>query len=58
MPNKFCKKPLYSELQTIYETTAADPHTFRITIKLKDMIDGMLFRRAVETIMLGDNYHP
>lgn len=47
---------LYSELRTIYETTAADPHTFRITIKLKDIIDGRLFRRAVEMTMLRYPY--
>ena len=47
---------LYSELRTIYETTAEDPHTFRITIKLKDIIDGELFRRAVEKTMLRYPY--
>lgn len=42
------KRKLYSELRTIYETTTADPHTFRITIKLKDLVDGEILRAAVE----------
>lgn len=45
------KRTLYSELRTLYETTAADPHTFRITIKLKDLIDGNVFRDAVDRTM-------
>ena len=40
------KKPLFSELRTIYETSAADPHTYRLTIKLKDMVDEMKMRYA------------
>ena len=50
------KRNLYSELRTIYETTAEDPHTFRVILKLKDMIDGILFRRAVERTMLRYPY--
>ena len=42
---------LFSELRTIYETTLLDPHTFRITIKMKDIIDGKLLREAVDTTM-------
>ena len=45
------KRRLFSELRTIYETTDADPHTFRITIKLKDLVDGELLRKAVEKTM-------
>ncbi len=45
------KRKLYSELRTIYETTAADPHTFRITIKLKDPVDGGILRSAVDKTM-------
>lgn len=45
------RRTLYSELRTLYETTAADPHTFRITIKLKDLIDGDVFRDAVDRTM-------
>lgn len=45
------KRELYSELRTLYETTAADPHTFRLTIKLKDLIDGDLLRAAVGRTM-------
>lgn len=45
------KQKLYSELRTIYETTAADPHTFRITIKLKDLVDGGILRAAVDKTM-------
>ena len=42
------KRQLYSELRTIYETAAFDPHTFRITVKLKDLIDGAVLRAAVD----------
>jgi len=42
------KQKLYSELRTIYETAEFDPHTFRITIKLKDLIDGGVLRAAVD----------
>ena len=45
------KRKLYSELRTIYETTAADPHTFRITIKMKDLVDGEVLRAAVDRTM-------
>ena len=45
------RRALYSELRTVYETTAADPHTFRQTFKLKDMIDGKLLRKAVNKTM-------
>ena len=45
------KRELYSELRTIYETTDADPHTFRITIKLKDIVDGTVLRNAVDLTM-------
>jgi len=42
------KQQLYSELRTIYETAKFDPHTFRITVKLKDLIDGDVLKNAVE----------
>ena len=42
---------LYSELRTIYETTPEDPHTFRTTIKMKDMVDGEVLRRSVDRTM-------
>ena len=45
------RRELYSELRTVYETTAADPHTIRLTFKLKDMIDGRLLREAVDKTM-------
>ena len=38
------KQQLYSELRTIYGTTEADPHTFRLTLKLKDLADGAVLR--------------
>ena len=40
------KRALYSEIRTIYETSEADPHTYRLTIKLKDLVDGAVLRRA------------
>ena len=45
------KRKLFSELRTAYETTASDPHTFRITIKLKDLVDGGILRAAVDKTM-------
>lgn len=45
------QRPLYSELRTLYETTASDPHTFRLTIRMKDLIDGGLLRQAVDKTM-------
>ena len=42
---------LYSELRTIYETTAADPHTFRLTIKMKDIVNGEILADAVNKTM-------
>ena len=33
------KYSLYAQLRTIYETTVDNPHTFRVTCKMKDMID-------------------
>ena len=45
------RRTLYSELRTLYETTAADPHTFRLTIKLKDLVDGEVLRGAVDSTM-------
>ncbi|MCR5795872.1 MAG: hypothetical protein K6G61_11070 [Solobacterium sp.] len=45
------KRQLYSELRTIYETTAADPHTYRLTIKMKDIVDGAVLEHAAETAM-------
>ena len=44
-------RPLYSELRTLYETTAEDPHTFRITVTLADDIDGERLRGAVARTM-------
>lgn len=41
------KHPLYSELRTVYETTLQNPHTFRVTIKMKDMVDGDILEYAV-----------
>ena len=45
------KRSLYSELRTIYETTAADPHTFRLAIRLADAVDGEKLRQAVDAAM-------
>ncbi len=49
--DRIMKRPLYSEVRTIYETTETEPHSFRVTIKLRDLIDGGLFRQAVEKTM-------
>ncbi len=45
------KQPLYAELRTVYETSSADPHTYRLAIGLRDPVDGEIFRRAVEKTM-------
>lgn len=44
-------RKLYSELRTIYETTATKPNTFRQTIKLGDLVDGVILRKAVDKTM-------
>lgn len=44
-------RKLYSELRTLYETTASKPNTFRQTIKLKDLVDGRILRQAVDKTM-------
>ena len=40
-------RQLYSEMRTVYETSVENPHTFRLTIKMKDMIDGDILEQAV-----------
>ena len=45
------RQKLFSELRTIYETTDEAPNTFRLSIKLKDMIDGDILRAAVKRTM-------
>ena len=45
------RHPLYSELRTVYETTLENPRTFRLTIKLKDMVDETVLRHAVSKTM-------
>ena len=42
---------LYSELRTVYEATAENPRTFRLTIKLKDMVDEDILAEAVRNTM-------
>ena len=43
--------PLYSELRTAYESTSENPRTFRVTIKLKDMVDEAVLYDAVQKTM-------
>ena len=43
--------PLYSELRTAYEATLENPRTFRITMKLKDMVDAAVLANAVRKTM-------
>ena len=43
--------PLYSELRTAYEATLENPRTFRITMKLKDMVDETVMANAVRKTM-------
>ena len=42
---------LYSELRTLYETTPENPHTFRLSLKMKDMIKEPILREAVDLTM-------
>ena len=44
-------RSLYSELRTLYETTEAEPNTFRQTIKLRDLVDGWILKEAVDKTM-------
>lgn len=43
------KHKLFSEMRTVYETTLDNPHTFRVTVKTKDMVDGKMLQHATET---------
>ena len=43
--------PLFTEKRTVYETTAQNPHTFRVTIKMKDMVDHEVLRHAASLTM-------
>lgn len=45
------KRKLYSELRTIYETDPSDPHTYRITIKMKDIVNAGILKKAADTAM-------
>ncbi len=45
------RRALYSELRTVYEATAENPRTFRVTIKLKDMVDANVLKSAVHKTM-------
>ena len=45
------KYSLYAQLRTIYETTVDNPHTFRVTCKMKDMIDQDILQKAVDLTM-------
>ena len=42
---------LHSELRSIYETTELYPHTLRVTMTMKDMIDGERLKDAVRLTM-------
>ena len=41
------KRELYTQMRTVYETTVLNPHTFRVTVKTKDMVDGPVLEEAV-----------
>ena len=45
------RRKLYSEMRTVYETTVQNPHTFRVTVKTKDMVDEPILKEAVEKTM-------
>lgn len=45
------KHKLYSELRTIYETTKKNPHTFRVTVKMQDIINRDVLRRSIDKTM-------
>lgn len=45
------RQELYSELRTIYETTDAYPHSLRVTMTMKDMVDGEKLKQAVRLTM-------
>ncbi len=45
------KYELFTEARTVYETTQKNPHTFRVTIKTKDMVDGQVLSQACTKTM-------
>ena len=49
--NTTMRRKLYSEMRTVYETTVQNPHTFRVTVKTKDMVDEPILKEAVEKTM-------
>ena len=44
------KYELLSELRTIYETSDEYPHTLRVTMTMKDIVDGDVLKQAVGLI--------
>ncbi len=45
------KYKLFTEKRTVYETTLDNPHTFRVTIKMKDMVDNFSLMEATKLTM-------
>lgn len=45
------RQKLYSELRTLYEANPQNPRTYRVTIKLKDMVDEDVLCKAVRQTM-------
>ena len=56
MTDTSTRHELYSELRTVYETTVKNPHTFRVTIKTKDMVNGEILQEAVDQTMVRYPY--
>lgn len=51
------KYSLYSELRTVYEAMPDNPRTFRLTVKLKDMVDEKVLVQAVRKTMKRYPYY-
>ena len=45
------EQKLFTELRTLYTTTKETPAVIRIRIRMRDLIDPVILRKAVDTTM-------
>ena len=49
--DKTMRRKLSTQMRTVYETTVLNPHTFRVTVKTKDMVEQSVLEEAVAKTM-------
>ena len=47
------EQKLFTELRPLYVTSKESPNEIRIKIRMRDLIDPAILRRAVDTTMTG-----